>query len=229
MDDPLPQSPDELFDVLTPDGEHTGVTKRRADVHHDGDWHAAVHVWVWGIDYDDDDRPLPYLLLNQRGAGKDTWPLALDATVGGHLGAGETVEDAFREINEEIGIQPDLSTLVRLFTRKRSSGDLIPGMLDQEFQEVYLLRDDRSLRDFRPNPVELEGLVKLMLTDALPLFRGETSECDGIVLEAQSTNIYPIHVTPESLLVRGADRYFVDVAEAVAELAARAPSVNQRH
>jgi hypothetical protein len=36
----------EHFDVLTPDGTPTGVSKPRSDVHRDGDWHACVHIWV---------------------------------------------------------------------------------------------------------------------------------------------------------------------------------------
>jgi hypothetical protein len=33
-----------LFDILDSDGRPTGVTKRRGDVHRDGDWHGALHI-----------------------------------------------------------------------------------------------------------------------------------------------------------------------------------------
>ncbi|MEZ4506233.1 MAG: hypothetical protein R2848_10455 [Thermomicrobiales bacterium] len=68
----------ELFDVLTADGKRTGVAKQRALVHRDGDWHASIHVWVYGI-----DQGGPYLAFQRRGRFKDTLPLKLDATVGG--------------------------------------------------------------------------------------------------------------------------------------------------
>lgn len=200
------QNPNELFDVVTESGEPTGLTKPRSQVHRDGDWHRAVHIWVYGENADG-----PYLLMNQRGRQKDTWPLALDATVGGHLGAGETVEDAFREVHEEIGILIDPARFEWIFQRKRSSGDLIPGILDQEIQEVYIVSDDRPLSAFAPNPAELEGIVKVPVAAAGPLFRGEVQETQGQVLQAASGSIVPHILTPEQLLVRGTDTYFMDV------------------
>ena len=204
------QNPDELFDVVTEDGEPTGITKSRADVHRNGDWHRAVHIWVYGC-----NERGPYLLMNQRGKQKDTWPLALDATVGGHLGAGETVEDAFREVHEEIGVNIDPARFEWLFQRKRSSGELIPGVLDQEIQEVFIVHDDRPLTAFAPNPAELEGIVVVSVADAVQLFRGEVESAAGSVLLASTGGIQPHTLTSEQLLVRGSDRYFIDVIEAV--------------
>ena len=200
------QDPNELFDVVTEDGQPTGITKPRAHVHRDGDWHRAVHIWVYGVSPDG-----PYLLMNQRGKHKDTWPLALDATVGGHLGAGETVEDAFREIEEEIGARIDPTRIEWIFQRKRSSGKLIPGILDQELQEVYIVRDNRPLTAYTPNPAELEGLVQISISDAGHLFRGEIDAAEGVVLTAGSGELSPHTLTPEQLLVRGEDPYFIDV------------------
>ena len=78
MSDLLPQDPDELFDVVDERGQPTGVVKRRADVHRDGDWHRAVHVWIVGLDADE-----PFILFQRRSPGKDTWPGKLDATAAG--------------------------------------------------------------------------------------------------------------------------------------------------
>ncbi|HYP61526.1 MAG TPA: hypothetical protein VEQ36_13940, partial [Thermomicrobiales bacterium] len=75
------QDPNELFDVVTWDGKPTGIQKRRADVHRDGDWHQAIHVWVMGRDHDGE-----FLILQRRSMAKDTSPGMLDPTVGGHLG-----------------------------------------------------------------------------------------------------------------------------------------------
>ena len=200
------QDPNERFDVVTENGEPTGVTKARADVHRDGDWHKAIHIWIYGI-----GKHGPVLLMNQRGKHKDTWPLGLDATVGGHLGAGETVEDAFREVEEEIGVRIDPARFEWIFQRKRSSGSLIPGVLDQEIQEVFLLRDDRPLTAYMPNPAELEGLVQIDVEQAGPLFRRECDSVDGVVLNAHSAEVTVHMLTPDQLLVRGADTYFIDV------------------
>ena len=203
------QDPGELFDVVTEHGEPTGIVKSRADVHRDGDWHRAVHVWFYGV-----DRDGGYLLMNQRGRFKDTWPLALDATVGGHLGSGETVEDAFREVHEEIGVTIDPVRFKHLFRRKRSSENLVPGLLDREVQEVYLVRDDRPLTAAAPNPAELEGLVKVAIQHAGPLFRGDVASTEGEVLRATTGKVVPHTLTTEQILVRGTDTYFINVIAA---------------
>src|SRR3954469_2867720 len=93
------QNPDELFDLYTSEGEPLGRTKARALVHRDGDWHRSVHVWVVL-----QSAAGPCVLFQRRSTAKDTWPGVLDVAVAGHLRAGETVDDALREAEEEIGL-----------------------------------------------------------------------------------------------------------------------------
>ena len=202
------QDLDELFDVLTEHGEPTGEVKRRADVHRDGDWHRSIHVWVYGVDGDE-----PFLLMNQRGLEKDTWPGVLDATVGGHLSAGETVEQAYREIEEEIGIVADPARLRHIGVRTR--GAETPGIIDREFQEVFLYRDDRALAAYAPNPAELEGLVRLGLSEARRLFAGDINQMDGIILRARDRAVAPFTATQDTLLPVREDEYFLRVAIAI--------------
>lgn len=207
---PLAQDPDELFDIVTSDGEPTGIAKRRADVHRDGDWHRAIHVWIYGC-----DNTGAFLLMNQRGRHKDTWPLALDATVGGHLGAGETVEDAYREVEEEIGIEVDPDQLQHVWRRARESHGDLPGIIDRELQEIYLCRDDRSFTEFRPNPAELEGLVRLSLPDALALFARRTESVPGTRLRAKDRAVEPFTVHFDTLITVP-DDYFGRIARTIA-------------
>lgn len=201
----FPQDPDELFDVVTEDGAPTGIVKRRADVHRDGDWHRAIHVWVYGV-----DRDGPFMLLNLRSLQKDTMPGRLDVTVGGHLGAGETVIDAFREIEEEIGASLDPETFGFLFLRKAL------GETERELQDVYLVRDDRPLADYRPNPAELEALVKVSLARALAIFGEEQESVPATALRADTGVIEPFAVDERSLLPRRYFPYYLDIVHAVA-------------
>lgn len=207
------QNPDELFDVVTADGQSTGITKRRADVHRDGDWHRAIHVWIYGV-----NDTGPYLLMNQRGRNKDTWPLALDATVGGHLAAGETVEDAYREVEEEIGVIIEPNALRYIGRRQRESSGLTPGVIDREIQEIFVLRDDRPLEQFRPNPAELEGLVRLSLSSGLKLFTGEAREVQATRLVAADNTTEPMLIAFEMLLLLPDDDYFLRVVLAIERL-----------
>jgi isopentenyldiphosphate isomerase len=199
------QDPDELFDVVNEDGSPTGIVKRRADVHRDGDWHRAIHVWIHGV-----HEGTPFMLFNLRGRHKDTWPEVLDVTVGGHLAAGETVEQAYREIEEEIGIVADPARLRFLETRKAR------GVVERELQDTFLYRDDRPLGDYRPNPAELEGLVELSVAGAVALFTRQATSVEGSVLGAADLDVQPLTVTPAVLLPeRYYDSYYLRVARAI--------------
>lgn len=199
------QDPDELFDVITEDGLPTGVVKRRADVHRDGDWHRAIHVWFHGV-----EDGVPFVLYNLRGRHKDTWPERLDVTVGGHLAAGETVEEAYREIEEEIGIAADPARLRLLGTRKAY------GVIERELQDTFLYRDDRPLAGYWPNPAELEGLVQVAVADALRLFTHQATEAPATMLHAASRTVNPLTVTSAILLPeRYFANYYLPIAEAI--------------
>ena len=88
-------------------------------------------------------------------ASKDTWPGALDVAVGGHLRAGETLAEAVREAEEEIGLAVALDDLVRLGRRfaRSDSGR------DNEVQEVFAVRSDRRLGEYRLHEDEVESVV----------------------------------------------------------------------
>jgi isopentenyldiphosphate isomerase len=208
------QDPDELFDVVNEDGSATGIVKRRADVHRDGDWHRAIHVWIYGV-----HDGMPFMLFNLRGQHKDTWPGVLDVTVGGHLTAGETVEQAYREIEEEIGIIADPAQLRFLETRKAR------GVVERELQDVFLYRDDRSLGEYRPNPAELEGLVRLSVTNALAIFSEQAETAMATVLHAADQSIRPLTITPGILLPVRYYAYYLSIAQAIERVIESEPSL----
>ena len=201
------QDPDERFDVVDVYGTPTGLTKRRADVHRDGDWHRAIHVWIYG-----QDRSGSFLILQRRGLEKDSWPGKLDATAAGHLAAGETPEDAFREIEEELGIVPDVDNLRHVGTRV-IAGEEPPHRLDRELQEVYLLRDDRPMDAYRPDPVEVDALVRVSLGAWLAFLFGDAKAVSGWVMRASDRATRPLEVI-HNQLVPAPDCYFQRVAVA---------------
>lgn len=201
----LAQDPNELFDVVTSAGEPTGIVKRRADVHRDGDWHRAVHVWVVGI-----DERGPFLTFQRRSLAKDTLPGKLDATVGGHFRAGESLAETLREVEEEIGLAVDPGDLhyagMRICVH---DGD--PGPRDHELQEVFFLRDDRPLTVFRPSPAELAGLIRVGLGDLMDLLAGKRERIDAIAIATGSLEIVPAEIGMADLPQR-VDRYAYRVA-----------------
>ena len=56
----------EYFDILDDNGNKTGKIKLRSEVHRDGDWHKAVHIWILNQSGD--------ILLQRRSATKDSNP-----------------------------------------------------------------------------------------------------------------------------------------------------------
>jgi isopentenyldiphosphate isomerase len=133
-------------------------------VHRDGDWHAALHVWVGGIGPDGE----PFVLFQRRSATKDTFPGALDVAVGGHFRAGESLADTLREAEEEIGLALAPGELVRIgrrFTRAL-------GGRDCEVQEVYAARSDLPLYAYRPHEEEVAGLATVSIAGAEQVFSG---------------------------------------------------------
>ncbi len=206
--DSAAQDPTERFDIVRPDGTPTGRTKARALVHRDGDWHRALHVWVCG---EGDDGP--FLLFQRRGLGKDTWPGRLDATVGGHLRAGEGVAEALRETEEEIGIAVPLAAVRRLGTRI-SVNEAEPGVRDREVQAVFLLRDDRPLLGYRPHPGELAALVQFSLAPLLRLLAGEVATIEGERLLPGADRAETASVGADDFIPSD-DRYFYRMAIAV--------------
>jgi isopentenyldiphosphate isomerase len=200
------QDPGEPFDVITADGRPTGRVKMRAEIHRDGDWHRAIHVWVAGVD----DRGAPFLTFQRRSPHKDTWPARYDATVGGHYRAGETLAETLREVEEEIGIIPDPRELRSLGVRV-CANEAQPGIVDREIQDVLLLRDDRPLETFRPNPAELAALVRFPLQTLLPFLAGESEEIDGASLAPQATQAEPTTARGDDFIPT-VDRYFLRIA-----------------
>lgn len=204
----IAQDPDELFDVVTFDGKPTGVVKRRADVHRDGDWHRALHVWVVGI-----DEQGPFLTFQRRSLAKDTNPGKFDATVGGHYGAGESLDDALREVEEEIGIRVARTDL-RFVGTRICIHEAETGVRDRELQDVFLLRDDRPLTAFRPHPAELAALVRCPLGPLLDFQAGDRESLPMRSIAPGSTIIEEGVVTRDDMIVR-LDRYVYRVGIAV--------------
>jgi isopentenyldiphosphate isomerase len=155
---------DEMVDVLDERGEKTGEVAWKSEAHRAGLRHRCFHCWIL-------DPRGPYLFVQLRAAGKDTWPDLLDVTAAGHLRAGEETLDGLREVEEELGLLARPEELLPLGTRKIVRE--IPGDgLDREFQEAFLLVRELSPPDLRLQEEEVAALVRLDLDDVEALHEG---------------------------------------------------------
>jgi isopentenyldiphosphate isomerase len=151
----------ERFDVLDEQGRPTGRTRARSEVHRDGDWHRAFHLWVV--------KEGRYVLLQRRAKTKDLEPGKVDVSVGGHYRAGETLVDVLREAEEELGLGLRAGQLHFLFEER--SERRYPHAIDREFQEIYVVRDDRPLEQYALPCDEVFVLYEVPLDRAIDLYR----------------------------------------------------------
>jgi isopentenyldiphosphate isomerase len=159
--------PDELLEVYDAAGRPTRVAKARAAVHRDGDWHLAFFCWIVRRGTADDLE----VVLQQRAATKDVWPLRFDASAAGHVRFGESTAEAAREIDEELGIHVPPGALAPVMRHPHEHVHE-SGIVDREIHDVHLWRCDLPLEDYRPGP-EVVGVVAVPLADVASLAKGE--------------------------------------------------------
>jgi isopentenyl-diphosphate delta-isomerase len=148
----------ELIDILTPEGAPTGVRKPKGEVHRDGDWHRAAHVWIV--------TPDGRLLLQRRSLRKENYPGLWDVSAAGHLSAGENaIECALRETFEELGLRIGADELQFLGTRRESCVLNGGTYIDNEIHEIFVVRRDVDLASLVLQDGEVDDA---MLVRALP-------------------------------------------------------------
>lgn len=186
---------DELFDVLDADGRLTGIAKPRGEVHRDGDWHAALHIWVGGVDRDG----VPFVLFQRRSLTKDTWPGFLETAISGHIRSGETFEETVREAEEEIGLAVGAAELTYIGRRYIAGSDGVVS--EREIQTVFAVRRDQPLSAYRLHPEEVDSLVAIPLDATVRLFAGETDRVEGIECRRDGTSAAARFTRDEFIIV----------------------------
>jgi len=152
----------EWIDVLTAAGAPAGTRKTKADVHRDGDWHRAAHLWIVHRD--------GRVLLQKRAAVKENWPGKWDVSVAGHVAAGEdAMTAAVREAREEIGLAVDRGALAQIGTVREQCVLNGGAYVDNEIHEIFLLCCDIDLAALTLDPLEV-GEVALAAPDQLDRF-----------------------------------------------------------
>lgn len=140
----------EYFDILDENGNKTGKIKLRNEVHRDGDWHKAVHIWI----INDKGE----ILLQRRCATKDSNPNMLDISCAGHLTAGDnSVSGATRELKEELNLDVKPSELQFIKTIKRNS-KYTATFINNEFDDLYILRTTKSIEEMKYQEEEISEI-----------------------------------------------------------------------
>jgi isopentenyldiphosphate isomerase len=139
----------EYFDLLDEEGKLTGEKKLRTEVHRDGNWHKAIHLWVINGHRE--------LLLQKRAAIKDSYPSMWDTSIAGHIAAGSnSLLTAIKEASEELGIGLQHSEIEYLFTVTQRQILKEGKFLNNEFNDVYLVSRDVDLSTVKLQTEEVD-------------------------------------------------------------------------
>ena len=131
----------EILDVVNADDLVMG-TMEREEIHRKKLFHRSVHVFV----FDDAGR----IYLQRRSMDKEEHPGKWDSSASGHVGKGESYQEAAgRELEEEIGLRASPEPLIKLPASEET------GMEHSMLFQVRMGPTDPSPR---PSPQEiLEG------------------------------------------------------------------------
>ncbi len=163
----------ELFDVLDCTGARTGKTIPRDEAHRLGVWHGSFHAVII---YEREGRR--FVLFQKRSASKKIAPGKFDVSVGGHYAAGEDAASAGpREIREELNLNVTFPELVPL-GRRVFVYCFTPGVLEYEFQDVYLLPKQVKPEETRIQKEEVEALLEMEITEGIRLFSGQSARVE---------------------------------------------------
>ena len=141
----------EYFDVLDKNGNPTEKTKLASEVHRDGDWHKTVHVWIVNSKGE--------LLVQKRAPNVENYPDTWDIPSAGHISAGETsITSAMRETEEEIGLTFKKRNFELLFTVTQQMVSKKGAYINNEFNDVYLIKSDLGLNDIKLQKEEVSEI-----------------------------------------------------------------------
>jgi len=125
----------QVLDVVDINDHEIGQATR-GEIHEKGWFHRAVHILLFNSS--------GAVYIQRRSNSKDRHPMKLDSSAAGHVDSGETyLEAAKRELNEELGITADLTSLLNI--------DACPET-DNEHIVIYEAHSDLTPI---PNPEEI--------------------------------------------------------------------------
>ncbi len=168
----------EFIEVYNSHNQPTGEILPRTEIHQKGLWHRTMHCWI----IYKDKKGVDYVVFQRRSAWKDSDPNKFDTTAAGHYTADLPIEaQKFREIEEELGLQPVESELFFAGVRINVE-DFQEQFFNHEFQDIYFWKNNTALKNYKLQTEEVSGLIALEITKGLELFTHEiaTTTARGI-------------------------------------------------
>ncbi|MFN0072200.1 MAG: NUDIX domain-containing protein, partial [Chloroflexota bacterium] len=95
----------------------------------------------------------------------------------GHMRLGESMSEAVRELEEELGLADTLDELLPFGTHRQEHVHA-SGLIDREHHALHLLARPVNDVEFRPDPEEVQGLAWVPGNVLIGLAEGDLREAD---------------------------------------------------
>ncbi|XP_061344414.1 nudix hydrolase 3 isoform X3 [Gastrolobium bilobum] len=184
---------EEYLDVLTNSGHKTGIFKPRGEVHREGDYHRAVHVWIFA-------ESTQQLLLQRRARCKDSWPDLWDISSAGHISAGDSSLVTARVINDGKYINNEyndvylVTTLdpipLEAFTLQETEVSAVKYISYKEYRSLLAKQDSDYV------PYDVNGQYG-QLFDIIEKRYKENTVARSLTLQKQLSRYAPISLNAE--------------------------------
>lgn len=161
--------PEEYFNILDELGNPTGEKRSRFEAHSQGLWHRVVHIYLFRKINDKIE-----FLVHLRSKTKDLNPNTWDTRFGGHLKAGESIEDALvTEIKDEIGLELKPENFIKGETQK---SDKFPN---REFVSVFYYNYIDGLEKLKFDDGEVQEVKWMSSEDVIGSMNEGPSDWSG--------------------------------------------------
>lgn len=148
---------EEYFDIVDENNVPTGERKLRSEAHKDGSWHRVVPIYVFRKSGEEIE-----FLVHFRSDKVDANPNKWDTRFGGHVKAGESIEQAFaEELFEETGLKADPSKVIKGRVYKK---DFFPN---REFSNVFYYEFSGNLSELKFNDGEVQEVKWLKSSEII--------------------------------------------------------------
>ncbi len=182
----------ENFDILDCRGVKTGGVISRDEAHRTGVWHGAFHCLIIG-----ERNGRGCALFQKRSMAKKIAPGKFDVSVGGHYAAGEDAATAGpREIKEELGLGVPFADLMPV-GRRVFVYCFTPGVMEYEFQDVFLLHSAIHPSTLTLQKEEVDGVLGMDVEEGIALFSGRQTKIEAMIFRVDGPT--------EPVLVSAAD------------------------
>lgn len=170
----------EMLDIFDENHNYLGTCEKK-EVHRRGLWHQ-----VFACLFIDSELNKVYLQYKSGGHNDVAHLNKIDISVGGHLSAGETIEDGIREIQEESSLIVDYKDLIpvgmRLIDKTINENYII-----REFSYLHILDTKYDLNSLKSQDGEVLYFIEFDIDELIKYFTSNQEDIKGMTPEGEKT------------------------------------------